>query len=133
MKSNKGFTLIELLAVIVILAIIALIATPLTLNVINDARTKADKNSAYGVLDAARLYYAEQLLKDNTQFGIAQQTVAVSALSISGDGPTNVTESGPTVTYANDGTITISSMKFKNGGCFIVDAGQLKDETCPTE
>ena len=38
---KKGFTLIELLAVIIILAIIALIATPIVLNVINDARKSA--------------------------------------------------------------------------------------------
>lgn len=42
MKQNKkGFTLIELLAVIVILAIIALIATPLIMDVINDAKEGA--------------------------------------------------------------------------------------------
>ena len=41
--NKKGFTLIELLAVIVILAIIALIATPIILNIINDAREQARK------------------------------------------------------------------------------------------
>ncbi len=43
---KKGFTLIELLAVIIILAIVALIATPLILNVINDARNSAAKSEA---------------------------------------------------------------------------------------
>ena len=52
MKNKKGFTLIELLAVIVILAIIALIATPIILNVINDARKSAAKDSAYGYIEA---------------------------------------------------------------------------------
>ena len=52
MKKNKGFTLIELLAVIVILAIIALIATPIVLNMINNARKKAAESSAYGFIDA---------------------------------------------------------------------------------
>ena len=42
---KKGFTLIELLAVIVILAIIALIATPIIINIINDARESANKRS----------------------------------------------------------------------------------------
>ena len=42
---KKGFTLIELLAVIVILAIIALIATPIILNIINDARESANARS----------------------------------------------------------------------------------------
>jgi len=44
MKKN-GFTLIELLAVIVILAIIALIATPIILNIINDARKESQERS----------------------------------------------------------------------------------------
>ena len=52
MKDKKGFTLIELLAVIVILAIIALIATPIILNMINDARKNAAKSSALGYIDA---------------------------------------------------------------------------------
>ena len=45
-KNTKGFTLIELLAVIVVLAIIALIATPIVLNLINDARRGAAESSA---------------------------------------------------------------------------------------
>ncbi len=67
MKMNKkGFTLIELLAVIVILAIIALIATPLILNVIDQAREGAAKNSAYGYASAVESYLALELLKDST-------------------------------------------------------------------
>ena len=59
MKANKkGFTLIELLAVIVILAIIALIATPIILNVINDAKENASKSSAYGYLESVEKYIA---------------------------------------------------------------------------
>ena len=52
MKNKKGFTLIELLAVIVILAIIALIATPIILNMINNARKSASIDSAYGYIEA---------------------------------------------------------------------------------
>ena len=49
---KRGFTLIELLAVIVILAIIALIATPIILNMINNARKSAAVDSAYGYIEA---------------------------------------------------------------------------------
>lgn len=49
---KRGFTLMELLAVIVILAIIALIAVPIILNVIDETKKKAIKESANGYLDA---------------------------------------------------------------------------------
>ena len=124
MKSNKGFTLIELLAVIVILAIIALIATPLTLNVINSARTKAAENSAYGVLDGARLYYAEQMLLDNP----VTTGVKVSDLTLSGKAPNNADE--VSVTYEANGEISIGTMEFTYG-CFSVDSGKLETKECP--
>lgn len=57
MKQNKkGFTLIELLAVIVILAIIALIATPIVLNMINQARKSAARSSSLGFIDSVEYY-----------------------------------------------------------------------------
>ena len=65
MKNKKGFTLIELLAVIIILAVIALIATPIVLNVVDNARKSANKDSAYGLLDSAKLYYIEGLLDES--------------------------------------------------------------------
>ena len=43
---RKGFTLIELLAVIIILAIVALIATPIVLDVIEDARISTGRSEA---------------------------------------------------------------------------------------
>ena len=54
-KDKKGFTLIELLAVIVILAVIALIATPLIMNVINDAKKGAARDAGYNVIKAGEL------------------------------------------------------------------------------
>ena len=59
---KKGFTLIELLAVIIILAVIALIATPVVLNVVENARREAAENSAYGIIDAAKYQYIESML-----------------------------------------------------------------------
>ena len=54
-KNREGFTLIELLAVIVILAVIALIATPLIMNVINDAKKGAARDAGYSVIKAGEL------------------------------------------------------------------------------
>ena len=63
--STMGFTLIELLAVIIILAVIALIATSIVLNVVDNARKNANKDSAYGLLDSSKLYYMESLLDES--------------------------------------------------------------------
>lgn len=62
-EKNKAFTLIELLAVIVILAVIALIATPIVLNIIEKAKKSAFLDSAYGMLETAKLEYTEGLLE----------------------------------------------------------------------
>jgi prepilin-type N-terminal cleavage/methylation domain-containing protein len=58
--NNKGFSLVELLAVIVVLAIIAMIATPIVLNVINDARESANMDSVSGIYHAIEVDYAEE-------------------------------------------------------------------------
>ena len=65
-RKNKGFTLVELLAVIVILALIALIATPIILNVINDAKKQAAKDSTYGYMDAVEKYIVSSELEDKS-------------------------------------------------------------------
>ena len=62
MKRKNGFTLIELLAVIVILTVIALITTPIILNVINNAKRGASKNSMYGYVQAIELESAKEFL-----------------------------------------------------------------------
>ncbi len=65
-RNQKGFTLIELLAVIVILAVIALIATPLIMNVINNAKKGADRDAAYGVVKAVETSAMQQMALDPT-------------------------------------------------------------------
>ena len=55
---KKGFTLIELLAVIIILAIVALIATPIILNVIEDARISAGHSEASMIYSGINNYCA---------------------------------------------------------------------------
>lgn len=65
MKKEKGFTLTELLAVIVILVVIALITVPLILNIIEKVRKSAFQDSAYGILESVKLYYAENIVDNN--------------------------------------------------------------------
>ena len=60
---KKGFTLIELLAVIIILAIVALIATPIILDVVEDARKSAAKSEASMILSGIQNYCATEDMK----------------------------------------------------------------------
>ena len=61
---KKGFTLIELLAVIIILAIVALIATPIVLNVVDDAKDSAAKSEASMIVSGVNNYCAVAAMKE---------------------------------------------------------------------
>lgn len=140
MKNNKkGFTLVELLAVIVILAIIALIATPIILNVIDNAKEGAAKNSAYGYIDALEKANAQEILK-NSEVTVLNDTYTISDsgkvvtygsdksksmnVNFKGDAPTD----GGTLTYTNGkltgGSITVSGKAFS-----VTSAGELTKST----
>ena len=117
-EKNKGFTLVELLAVIVILALIALIATPIILNVINDAKKQAAKDSAYGYMDAVEKYIVSSELEDKS---IKDGTYSVEELnkkiSVKGSTPDN-------------GTIKIESKTVKSYDIgidgYVVSNGEVK-------
>ena len=86
---KKGFTLVELLAVIVILAIIALIATPMILNVIENAKKGAKESSALGYLDAVEKGILEQELKGNNIVKTGVYKVSnLTFVNVKGDIPT---------------------------------------------
>ena len=108
MKTKKGFTLIELLAVIVILAIIALIATPIILGVINDAKKNAFEDTAYGVAEAAKLYYAGQFDNDSFNGKTFDFSGNVDELKLSGKKPSSGTlqidKNGNSFLAISDGT-----------------------------
>ena len=57
----NAFTLIELLAIIVILAIIAVITVPVILNIIENSKMGAAKDSAYGYKDSINKFYVGKL------------------------------------------------------------------------
>ena len=119
MKENKGFTLIELLAVIVILAIIALIATPIIVGVINDAKKNAFTDTAYGVAEAAKLYYARQFDNDSFAGKTFDFTGNTDELKLSGKKPSSGTlqidKNGNSFLAVSDGTY-----------CAVKNSGQSK-------
>ena len=108
MKSKNGFTLIELLAVIVILAVIALIATPIIVGVINDAKKNAFTDTAYGVAEAAKLYYAGQFDNDAFAGKTFDFTENVDELKLSGKKPSSgmlqIDKNGNSFLAISDGT-----------------------------
>lgn len=94
-KNTNGFTLIELLAVIVILAVIALIATPIIMNVINEAKDGANKDAAYGITKSIETAIAQKMVKDASYTPSCAANTAVAATV--GDG--SVTVCGVTANY----------------------------------
>ena len=122
MKKN-GFTLIELLAVIIILAIVALIATPIVLNVVDEARTSAAKSEASMIVSGVTNYCAAAEMRhevDSTKEDICADGVTAtevatmvdlgnaSVTSVTYDATTNkvtaLNISSNTKTVAYDGT-----------------------------
>ena len=110
---KKGFTLIELLAVIVILAIIALIAVPVIMNIISESRKSAFKDTAYGIISAGELYYAEKLLDPNgmteeATFTFTDGAVSPSGLNVKGSLPKSgnmkISQNGKVAIAVSNGT-----------------------------
>ncbi|MDQ0244620.1 type IV pilus assembly protein PilA [Bacillus fengqiuensis] len=66
LKNQRGLTLVELLAVIVILGIIAAIAVPSIGGIVAKTEKEALKADAVQVVNAAKLYTAENIRKINT-------------------------------------------------------------------
>ena len=105
MKKNiKGFTLIELLAVIVILAIIALIAVPVIMNIISKANESAFKDSAYGIISAGELYFAERQLEPNGMLEDVTYSLpdTTKTLQLKGEVPTG------TILITKEGKVAIA-------------------------
>ena len=84
--NKKGFTLIELLAIIVILAIIAVITVPIILNIIDEAKKGAEKNSVIGYGKAVELAYTQYLFESQTGVADDDNTHLEGALNDPDDG-----------------------------------------------
>ena len=121
-KRNSGFTLIELLAVIVILAIIALIAVPVIMNIINKANKSAFKDTAYGIVSAGELYFAERQLEPNGMLEdvTIQLPDTTKTLQLKGEVPTG------TILITKEGKIAIA---VQNGRYCVTKGIEDKDVT----
>ena len=88
LKKNS-FTLIELLAILMILAIISLIATPIVFNVIEKAKDSADWSSAFGLVEAGRIYCAEAKIDEIKQEKINNYVEIYKDINVRGQKPDN--------------------------------------------
>ena len=104
--NKKGFTLIELLAVIVVLAIIALIATPIVMNVINEAQKGANARSVEGYMKAVEASYYEYMLTNGSEEPADLKTLTVdyNGSTVTCD-PMAVTDSKFTATCTVNGQV----------------------------
>ena len=103
---KKGFTLIELLAVIIILAIVALIATPIILDVVEDARKSAAKSETSMILSGIQSYCATEDMK--VQMGSVQASAAKCS------GKTSITASD-VATMVNLGNAKVTDVTVSDG------------------
>ena len=115
--NNKGFTLIELLAIIVILAIIAVITVPVILNIIDDARNGADKNSVIGYGKAVELAYTQYLYEES----LGSDNSHVASSSEASQSVTN--QDGKVISITIDGGSTPVNLKIDFEGANVVCGG----------
>ena len=119
-KRHNAFTLIELLAVIIILAIVALIATPIILNVIEDARISAGRSEAQMILGGINNYCATEDVKyqlDNSYTKIC----------------TSDMDKDDVPTMVNLGNATIDKIKYNDSKLteLVIESNNHKFTLCP--
>jgi len=116
LKNKNAFTLIELLAIIVILAIIAVITVPIILNIIENSRLGAVKDSAYGYKDAINKYYVTELANNRQLQLDGEYTIENGVLKGDDIEDTNIPVSG---TIPSSGTLTYSNNTLTEG-CLVI-------------
>ena len=120
-KRHKGFTLIELLAVIIILAIVSLIATPIILNVIEDAKISAGRSEAQMILGGINNYCATEDAKAQMD----EDYVRICTSSLDAE---KVKE------MVNLGNATIENIKYNGSKLteLVVESNNHKFTLCPS-
>ena len=126
---NKAFTLIELLAVIIILAIIALIATPIILDVVEDARISAGKSETQMIYSGINNYCETVKLKKQMGTLTSEDVDCESKTSFTTEEISKMVNLGNAEILENnfDGTVTYLKVK-SNGHVLILENGKFVEE-----
>ena len=124
MRKKKGFTLIELLAVIVILAIIALITVPVVIKIINNSKKGAAEDSAYGVVEAAKLFWMSNQVdfvnnNEEVTFTCKPNKTCTTVMAGSSETMLDLTGTKPTggTVKIKNGAISVTNLKFGEYYC----------------
>lgn len=126
MKKN-GFTLIELLAVIIILAIIALIATPIVLNVVDDAKKSAATSEANLIVSSVQNGCAVRAMQAQMEGATVTACPAGEVSDALLKELVNVGDATATLTIDKDGKVTTGSITSK-GFEFTVTNGVVAEK-----
>ena len=120
---KKGFTLIELLAVIVILSVIAIITIPMILNVIEDSRKSAYKDSVLSAFNAIEYYVVDNNLGDVPASGIEVKNLNLKNNNFESGKIIKNVDGILTAEFISDGeycaTGTLTNLNISKGECEI--------------
>ena len=120
---KKGFTLIELLAVIIILAVIAIITIPMILNVVEDSRKSAYKDSVLSAFNAVEYYVVEKGLGDVPTSGIEVKNLNLKNNNFESGKIIKNVDGILTAEFISDGeycaTGTLTNLNISKGECEI--------------
>ena len=119
---KKGFTLVELLSIVIILGIVAVIATPITMNVIGNARRKANYVTAVNLIKAAENYRAESWLDPTKKLNVKNINNIYNDVSVDGKKPSEGE------LYVNTKGLVALSVEMDNV-CYVKDFyGELEEK-----
>ena len=80
------------------------------MNIIENSRKSAAADSAYGLISAGELYYADQLLEDSSYTG---GDVLIEDLNLKGTAPTGADK----ITISADGKVKFTEAEFNGYTC----------------
>lgn len=106
MKINqKGFTLLEVLVTLLILGLIATISVPIINTVMVDAKKNTFVDTAYGLIDAAKLYHTNAVATRTTRTLSVDYTNNVNVKSLKTTG--KLPDAG-TLSMDKDGNVALA-------------------------
>ena len=121
--NKRGFTLIELLAVIIILAVIAIITIPMILNVVEDSRKSAYKDSVLSAFNAVEYYVVDNNLGDVPASGIEVKNLNLKNNNFKSGKIIKNVDGILTAEFISDGeycaTGTLTNLNISKGECEI--------------